>query len=100
MGPGEIFGGVANDGGGWIVVNGRIHRVPPRSPVLVLLEQLSRLEAASRTEAMADRTAEVDRVYRSLATMIGGHVEDLDELHTPPLDALDGRFDGFEGVER
>jgi hypothetical protein len=100
VGPGEIFGGVANDGGGWIIVNGHIHRVPPRSPVLVLLEQLSRLEAASRTEATADRTVEVDRVYRGLATMVGEHVEDLDELHTPPLDALDGRFDGFEGVER
>ena len=24
--------------------------------------------------------------------------EDLDELHTPPLDKLDGRFDGFEDV--
>lgn len=29
---GTIIGGVANDGGGWIIINGHVHRVPPYDP--------------------------------------------------------------------
>jgi hypothetical protein len=38
----EIFGGIEADGGGWIVLpSGKIVRVPPRSPVLTLLDKLA-----------------------------------------------------------
>ena len=96
VGPAELFGGVANDGGGWIFVNGHIYRVPPRSPVLVLLEQLGRLQAAVDIEITADRSVEVERVYRGIAASVSEHLEDPDELHTPPTDPFDGRLDGFE----
>lgn len=44
---GEIFGGIASDGGGFIIVGGKIIRVPPRSPVIEILNALIALEAAS-----------------------------------------------------
>jgi len=40
-GPGKVFGGVASDGGGWIIVNGRIIPVPPRSPFVGVLEAIA-----------------------------------------------------------
>jgi hypothetical protein len=40
-GPVQIFGGVAVDGGGWIFVNGKFVPIPPRSPVLALVETIA-----------------------------------------------------------
>ena len=36
---GTIIGGVANDGGGWIFINGHVHRVPPYDPPGIALLQ-------------------------------------------------------------
>jgi hypothetical protein len=39
---GTIIGGVANDGGGWIIINGHVHRVPPYDPPgIALLQDLA-----------------------------------------------------------
>ena len=43
-GPAQIFGGVASDGGGWYVVGGTLRRIPPRSPLLHMLEDLAALQ--------------------------------------------------------
>jgi hypothetical protein len=40
-GPGQILGGVASDGGGWLILNGRIIPIPPRSPVMTVAEALA-----------------------------------------------------------
>ncbi len=98
-GPGEIFGGIAHDGGGWIFVNGHIHRVPPRSPVLELLEQLSQVQSSLSIARTTERTTQVQATYRRLAATIAGRFEDEDHLESPPLDPFDGRFDGFEDRE-
>ncbi len=47
-GPGILFGGVDVGGGGWVIVGGRVIKVPPREPVLALLEQLNLLAAAEQ----------------------------------------------------
>jgi hypothetical protein len=38
VGPGALIGGVANDGGGWFIVNGKVHEVSPRSPLLDIIK--------------------------------------------------------------
>jgi hypothetical protein len=43
----QVFGGVAKDGGGWIIVGGKIVRVPPRSPVIKILEAAASYVSAS-----------------------------------------------------
>lgn len=40
VGPGETFGGVTNDGGGRVFVNGHWYRIPPNSPLIAILEQV------------------------------------------------------------
>jgi hypothetical protein len=40
-GPGQILGGVSLDGGGWLILNGRIIPIPPRSPVMTLAEAMA-----------------------------------------------------------
>jgi hypothetical protein len=45
-GPAQIFGGVASDGGGWLILNGRIIPIPPRSPVMALAEAVAKYVSA------------------------------------------------------
>ena len=53
-GPGQIFGGVASDGGGWLFINGRVVLIPPRGPMIALAEEMANLIIAeSQVSALA-----------------------------------------------
>jgi hypothetical protein len=44
VGPAQILVGVTSDGGGLFIIGGKIVRIPPRSPVLRILEALATLQ--------------------------------------------------------
>jgi hypothetical protein len=46
---GQVFGGVSKDGGGFIIVNGKIIRVPPRSPLEKLLDVVVAIQGLAET---------------------------------------------------
>ncbi|HKG61528.1 MAG TPA: hypothetical protein VKB05_17340 [Pyrinomonadaceae bacterium] len=46
VGPGILFGGVAAGGDGFVIIGGKIIRIPPRSPLFRVLEQIALHEAA------------------------------------------------------
>jgi len=53
-GPAQVFGGIESDGGGWIIINGRVVRIPPRSPMIALAEEMANILAAeSNVEGLA-----------------------------------------------
>jgi hypothetical protein len=51
-GPAVLVGGVDVGGGGWVIVGKKIVKVPPREPILGILEQVALLAAS---EEVADR---------------------------------------------
>lgn len=53
---GKILFGVTQDGGGLILVGGKIIRVPPRSPIIEMLEALITSEAADALDTEQRRT--------------------------------------------
>src|SRR5262249_62396341 len=55
VGPGVLFGGIAQDGGGWLFIGGKLIPVPPRSPFVALLEQIAVHESASTIQALQVR---------------------------------------------
>ena len=55
VGPARIIGGVASDGGGWYVVGGTLRRIPPRSPLLHMLEDLAALQESESISHGATR---------------------------------------------
>jgi hypothetical protein len=57
VGPGILFGGAAADGGGWIFVGGKIIRIPPRSPLVRLLEEVAIHESVSTVVSTKVREA-------------------------------------------
>lgn len=42
----EVFGGIASDGGGYIFINGKFIKVPPRSPFLDILHAIAAFDSA------------------------------------------------------
>lgn len=50
---GTILAGIVEDGGGLIIVGGKVVRVPPRSPVLPQLEELAQTAAVRWTAGLA-----------------------------------------------
>jgi hypothetical protein len=50
VGPGILWGAVAEGGGGWIIVNGKPTPVPPHGPAMRVLEQLEAYLAAERIQ--------------------------------------------------
>jgi hypothetical protein len=63
-GPAQIFGGVAQDGGGWIILpSGRRVPIPPRGPILAVLEQLASLVEAQESLQFSGR----DELFSSMA---------------------------------
>jgi hypothetical protein len=57
VGLGGLLGGLGQDGGGWVIVNGKIIRIPPRSPLLELLEPIIALEASTALREPSARRA-------------------------------------------
>ncbi len=53
----QIFGGIAVDGGGYLIIGGKIVRLPPRSPLIKVLKALATAEDAS-----SDRSERLDKL--------------------------------------
>lgn len=66
---GQLIGGVAVGGGGWIIVGGKIKKVPPRSPLLKLLEKISEIEDNSSIDVLQKWQEDVlDKLNKVLKT--------------------------------
>jgi hypothetical protein len=55
LGPGILFGGVAHGGAGLIFIGGKIIRIPPRSPLFQMLEQLAVYEGSESIASIQTR---------------------------------------------
>ncbi|WP_307000019.1 hypothetical protein [Arthrobacter sp. V1I7] len=90
-GPGSIFGGVANDGGGWVVVNGKVTIVPPRSPLLRVLEHVSQAQASEAVSHGVARNLIQQQVYTAIAEVATAEAARASSVHVPTMDVLPGR---------
>jgi murein DD-endopeptidase MepM/ murein hydrolase activator NlpD len=69
---GEVFGGATRGGDGFIIVNGKLTRIPPRGIKAELLTAILLLDAADeldRNAATISRTATLSRLQESLARL-------------------------------
>jgi hypothetical protein len=80
----SVMHSVQVDGGGWVLINGKLKRVPPRSPLLRILEQLMLFES----EDLATMTSTPhDRVRREALDGVTREIEllrrEVEVFHTP-----------------
>jgi hypothetical protein len=91
-GPAEVFGGVAADGGGFIIIGGKIIKIPPRSPAMKVLEGLAMLEAVRSSTLPAHLAHRMTvEVLETLSSDLTAEIGELKDLHTPKArEAQDG----------
>jgi len=70
----QIFGGVAQNGGGFITVGGKIIRVPPRGPKWALLQSTIALDAAEQVDHPAGA-----RLVRTITESISAIARDMNK---------------------
>lgn len=68
----QVFGGVSQDGGGFVIVNGKIIRVPPRGPKWALLQSVIALNAVEHV-----RNGSAERLRREVTETIRDITKDL-----------------------
>ncbi|WP_427135251.1 hypothetical protein [Pseudarthrobacter sp. S9] len=62
----DVVGGVAVDGGGIIIVGGKVIKVPPRSPVIGMLARLAMVSQAEETLGDQARTVVTGAVFKEI----------------------------------
>jgi len=81
---GTIVGGVSNDGGGWIIINGRGYRIPPWDPPgLALLQDLAAYRAAADIRDVGVRQAARRSALKGLEAGISALKASVNQFRTP-----------------
>lgn len=80
---GEIFGGVARDGGGVILVNGRPHRVDPWGPLAPALAQVVAYESADQTSDPIERLDQKKAALARIVEIASAQLQNLTEIGSP-----------------
>lgn len=84
---GRIYGGVAVDGPGGIIIGGVPHPIDPWGPFQAILSQMVSYRA---TEEIADPIVRIQArrsILQSISDHLGGALAELTELETPPSPA-------------
>ena len=82
---GHLFGAVAVDGGGGIIVNGKFHPVPPRGPEYQLLSALgSALSSDIATSVAAGTAYKRDLLRQVVKCALQMEAELAEVTHSPP----------------
>jgi hypothetical protein len=92
---GTLIGGVANDGGGWIIVNGILHRVPPYDPGIALLGEIGGFFSAAGVRDVALRQAAQRSALQGVAKQVTALSTALGAFRTPGK-ALEHKGEGVD----
>lgn len=70
VGPAEVLAGITNDAGGIFIVNGHVRRVPPRSPLLRVMQHMFDINAAESMTHVARQEVR-QQGYQAIAAFAG-----------------------------
>jgi hypothetical protein len=83
--PGQLFGGITVDGGGFIVIGGKVIPVPPRGPIHELVVDVGRLLDATEESHRLGQPAIRSRALQQVVRSVGSVARDIEIVtHTPP----------------
>jgi len=91
VGPGRILGGIATDGGGWLILNGKVVKVPPRSPLLHILEQMVQVTESQNLYHSAARGLSQQQAYRTISELAGAQAMLATSVRQPTQQVLHSR---------
>jgi hypothetical protein len=83
LGPAIVFGGVAEGGDGLIIIGGKAIRVPPRSPLYPILEQLAAHESGELLAPGPLRDAVRRQTLEAIMTVSEGELKKMAAFRGP-----------------
>jgi hypothetical protein len=83
VGPGIPFGGVTNDGGGWVLVNGKVVPVPPRTPEFTVLELIAEARESQAIRNGVARGIALQQVYEAIGGIAAARAADIQAYREP-----------------
>jgi len=96
-GPAQTIGGVANDGGGWVIVGGKVHRIPPRSPLLHMLEDVVAIQESESISNGATRDVLRRDTLDSIRARASAELQRMLSYRSPSAPRLEQRREGDQG---
>jgi hypothetical protein len=81
--PGRLFGGVAVGGGGIVIIGRKIVRIPPRSPLLRLMDQASVYENSEAIPYPSLRTAVRQRSLQAMVSVAQQELSQIQQFSSP-----------------
>ena len=82
-GPAVPFGAVTQDGGGRVFVNGRWIRIPPRSPLLSILENVAEAQLSQSIRHGLARAVALQQAYHSIAETAQKQADEITSFRVP-----------------
>jgi hypothetical protein len=84
-GPAQLFGGVASDGGGFIIIGGKIIRIPPRGPEAELVAEVARYLEIDVSKGRVDTQLKTKReALEGIASKAAGLYSKATPISEPP----------------
>ena len=75
--------GVANDGGGLVLINGRVIRVPPRSPELTMLEHIAEAQQGQTIRNGVARGIVLRQAYEAIGGIAAAWTAEIQSYREP-----------------
>jgi hypothetical protein len=82
-GPGIPFGGVTNDGGGWVLVHRKVTPVPPRSPEFTLLELIAEARQGQGIRNGIARGIALSQVCEAIGAIAATQIAEIQAAREP-----------------
>jgi hypothetical protein len=83
VGPGILFGGVAQGGDGWMFIGGKFVHIPPRSPLVQVLEQVAIYENMKEVASAQVRESVRRDALSSIMEIAGQEMEKIQTFRQP-----------------
>lgn len=92
-GPAVIIEGVSEDAGGWVIVGGKVKKIPPRSPLKQILESVASIEESHTVHSGATRDLIRREAFQQIGAQVSTQLARMQEFHSPagPLPGRPGQ---------
>jgi hypothetical protein len=82
-GPALVLDGVSEDAGGWIIVGGKVKKVPPRSPLKEILQSVMSIEESNELQSGAARDLIRREALQQIRARATVQLEQMEKFHSP-----------------
>jgi len=82
-GPALVLEGVTSDGGGYVIIGGKIEKVPPWSPLHPIVEAIAEIHASELIGSGDTRDLIQKEAFQRIARLVNARLDRMQSFRTP-----------------